>query len=133
MDNTRPDILGTLKSEEDWLVKELRRVRLAISAYEGNLDEPCDKQQVIKPKPTLIRRRAPIRKRGAVQWADEIRKVFDELDEVTPADVIEQLTKNGVENLDDKNIAKSVYATLARKVTNGELYKRDGGKYCKKK
>jgi len=133
MDNTRPDILGTLKSEEDWLVKELQRVRLAIAAYEGTLNVPSSEQQEANPTPTSSHRRAPIKKRGSVQWAEEIRKVFIEFDSLTPNEVIEKLGRNGIKNLNDKNVAKNVYATLARKVNNQELYKSGDGRYCKNK
>lgn len=135
MDSTRPDALEALEIEKEWLMERLERIEMAISVLTG-LETKKNSETTNAPiKRTTNapgRMKKKIIKRGnVVQWAAEVSKVFNTHLNLMPGDVLEKLTENGVPGLDDKDVRKSVYATLNRKVRQGELFQNDNGMYCK--
>lgn len=134
MNSTTDDILKALNEKKVWHEEQLQRIVAAISALTG----ACPSVPVVD-KPVLLRRRTAPPPNietvkpgvGRVQWAAEVSKVFVEHDKMKPMDIIDRLAENGVPNLDDKEVKKSVYATLKRKVDQGELVKTEHGEYCR--
>lgn len=138
MDSTFNKILEDLKKERTRLLSDVSRIDNAILALSGenilpaSLPDLPNKQTRKRRKLIPKTGRTAAMRRDSVKWSLEINKVFDVKNCLLPGTVIEELKNNGVPGLDDANVKKSVYATLNRKVSTGELFKNEKGEYVKK-
>ena len=134
MDKTIAEVLETLKCERVRLLSELYRVDAAITALDGGApsktaSKSSDERKTAKNIPTTTVENFDAEKR--VQWASAVRSVFAEHNNLRPVDIIGLLVEQGIEGLDNPDIKKKVYVTLARMANKGELNKTEDGLYCR--
>lgn len=104
------DIIGTLQQEKKWHLTQVQRIDDAMK--------------------TLPTRQNHFLTRH-IRWRTEIERVFQELDNLKPHEVIDALVENGVFEANIMTRRPNVYSTLRRMVKEGYLEQLEDKRYKK--
>ena len=116
MDNNKPDILETLEKERRWHTEQIKRIDLAITALNS---KSLEKEPVKLPT-------------EKVPWAAEISNLFKEFNTLTMKGIREKLAAKGYPQALQRSYNPTIFATVQRKVKQGEIVKVEHGRYKKK-
>ena len=124
MNTNRPDLTEVLKDELEWHVQQVEKINLALAALSGAAAKATRKPRGLGARPT-----------HGVPWTAKVMEIFNaEPDKAFDTNEIrDKLVERGVVEAQDNKNRPTIYSTLVRGVTKGELEKAAHGKYRKKK
>jgi hypothetical protein len=126
MSTTRPDVIEILEMEKKYHADQIRRINVAIAALEGNIIEGS-----MKIEATAHQEQPPQKTTKPIQWAAEIRAIFDNSDILSIEQVRNKLIEKGIVEAMTDSGKNSIYATISR-LKGKYLKKTEYGKYQKK-